>query len=252
VAFNMHGGTTATRIARLSGARHSIGYKGYRYSRLLTARAPSPDVLLNRARLHSVEQQLALLHWAGVPWPASRPRLRLIVSDAAKANTRARLIEAGYEESRFALISPSAAFESKRWKAAGFAAVVDHFKDRYNLSSIVIAGPGQEDIAREVSGHARAKPLVVSGLSLKELTAMIGASSIYVGNDSGPAHIAAALSRPLVVVFGSSDPGVWHPWTESDYRLIESSNLSIEQVSEAEVIAAADEVMQAAGAANKG
>jgi ADP-heptose:LPS heptosyltransferase len=252
VAFNMHGGTTATFFARLSGARHAAGYKGYRYSWLLTARAPSPDLLLNRPRIHSVEQQLALLHWAGVPWPASRPRLSLAVSDAARANVRARLEEAGLSESRFALIAPSAAFESKRWKAAGFAAVVDHLRDGYNLPSIIIAGPAQDDIAREVSERSRAKPLVVTGMGLKELTAMIGASSIFVGNDSGPAHIAAALARPLTVVFGSSDSSVWHPWTESEYRLIESSDISIKQVSEAEVIAAVDEVMRAAVAVKDG
>jgi heptosyltransferase-3 len=245
-AFNMHGGTTATFFARLSGARYSIGYKGYRYSWLLGARAPSPDAILGRARIHSVEQQLALLGWAGVPWPKSKPQLSLVVSDIAKASIRARLAEAGMSETRFACVAPSAAFESKRWSAAGFAAVVDHLRERYNLPSLVIAGPDEEHIAREVAERSRAKPLVVAGLSLKELTAIIGASSIFAGNDSGPAHIAAALARPMAVVFGSSDSSVWHPWTESDYRVIESSDLSITQVSEARVIASVDQVMHAA------
>ncbi len=80
------------------------------------------------------------------------------------------------------------------------------------------------------------------------MMAVIGMASIFVGNDSGPAHIAAALSRPMAVVFGSSDARVWRPWTESVYRVIESSGLSITQISEAEVIAAVDEVMQSATA----
>jgi len=252
VAFNMHGGTTSTFLARLSGARRSAGYDGYRYSWLLDHRAPSPDLILGRTLIHSVEQQLALLAWAGVPWPASCPKLSLRVSDTAKASARARLDEAGLSDARFALVAPSAALESKRWKAAGFAAVVDHLRDRYNLPSLVIAGPGQERIAREVSERSRAKPVTVAGLSLKELMAIIGLSTIFVGNDSGPAHIAAALSRPMAVAFGSSDSSVWRPWTESVYRVIESSRLSIAQVSEAQVIAAVDEVMHAAIAVNKG
>jgi ADP-heptose:LPS heptosyltransferase len=252
VAFNMHGGTTATFLARLSGARHSVGYKGYRYSWLLSARAPAPDVLLGRARVHSVEQQLALLNWAGVPWPASGPQLSLKVSDQALTSGRARLADVGLGEPRFACIAPSAAFESKRWPSAGFAAVADHLSSRYNLPSVVIAAPGQAAIAREVTEHSQSKPPLIAGLSLKELTAIIGMSSIFVGNDSGPAHIAAALARPLAVVFGTSDTSVWHPWTQLFYRVIESNGLPITQISGAQVIAAVDEVMQSAIAINKG
>src|SRR5262245_26881066 len=61
VAYNLHGGSTGTILARLSGATHSIGYRGLPLSPLLNARAPSPDVILGRSRVHSVEQQLALL-----------------------------------------------------------------------------------------------------------------------------------------------------------------------------------------------
>ncbi len=156
VAFNMHGGTTATFLTRLSGARRSVGYKGYRYSWMLDARAPAPDVILGRRLIHSVEQQLALLGWAGVPWPASGPHLSLAISGAAKASIKARLDETGLGDARFALIAPSAAFEAKRWNAAGFAAVVDHFRDRYNLPSLVIAGPAaRADRARSHSERAR-------------------------------------------------------------------------------------------------
>ncbi|HJQ68278.1 MAG TPA: glycosyltransferase family 9 protein [Blastocatellia bacterium] len=246
VAFNMHGGTTATFLTSLSGARRSVGYKGYRYSWLLDDRATAPDVILGRGLIHSVEQQLALLLWAGVPWPAEGPRLSLNLSEPARVRARARLDEADSGQSRFALIAPSAAFESKRWKAAGFAAVVDHLARIYNLPCLVVAGPGQEQVAREVSEWAHSKPKVLAGLSLKELMALIDMAAIFVGNDSGPAHIAAALSRPMAVVFGSSDVRVWRPWTESVYRVIESAGLPIEQVPDARVIAAVDDVMQSA------
>src|SRR5689334_15812967 len=77
VAFNLHGGTTATWLARLAGAKCTIGYKSYRHSQWLDLRAPSSEVILGRKPLHSVEHQLALLHWAGVPWPQERLRLSL-------------------------------------------------------------------------------------------------------------------------------------------------------------------------------
>jgi lipopolysaccharide heptosyltransferase II len=222
IAFNMHGGTTATIIAALAGAKHTFGYRGHRHSWMLDSLAPSPDVILGRARVHSVEQQLALLHWAGVPWPARGPQLDLVVSPEAEACVCDKLAKIGItERAAFACVSPAAALESKRWDAAGFAAVTDHLSEYWNLRSVIIAGPGQEHIAREVAEATKARAKVLTGLSLKELIALIGLAQMFVGNDSGPMHVAAALKRPLVAVFGSSNANVWHPWTDSAYRVIE-------------------------------
>jgi ADP-heptose:LPS heptosyltransferase len=258
VAFNMHGGTTGMIMARLSGARHTFAFRGHRQSWLVSGRAPSPDSILGRDRIHSVEQQLALLGWAGVPWPEGRPALSLALTGDAQAKARARLedIGLGVEDSRFAVIAPSAALESKRWSASGFAAAVDHLSQRWGLQSIVVAGPGQEGLAREVAALARAKPAIVSGLSLKELMALVAMSGLFVGNDSGPAHIAAAFARPLVVIFGSSSVSVWHPWTESAYRTVSSAGprdaQAIKRVSPGEVKAAIDETLQSALQADHG
>jgi ADP-heptose:LPS heptosyltransferase len=241
-AFNMHGGTTGMILTRLSRARHTFAFRGHRQSWLMSGRAPSPDVILGRSRIHSVEQQLALLHWAGVPWPEGRPALSLALPAEAQASARARY--------GFAAIAPSAAIESKRWTAAGFAEVVDHLNDTWSLPSVVIAGPGREMLAREVSALSRAKPEVVSGMRLKEVMALLDASAVFVGNDSGPAHIAAAFARPLVVIFGSSNVDVWHPWTESVYRVVKSGDpldeQAIKQIPPGEVIAALDEVLHLA------
>ena len=260
IAFNMHGGTTATLIAALSGAGHTIGYRGYRYSFLLSRRAPSPDLLLGRPRVHSVEQQLALLRWAGVPWPEAAPRLCLNVSGEAEATVRARLSEAltpalGKESlAPFACLAPSAAMQSKQWPPGGFAEVADHLRERWHTPSVVIAGPGQEHVAGEVVRASRTKPSIVSGLSLKELVALMNLTAIFVGNDSGPMHIAAALARPVVAVFGSSSSEVWHPWAWSPYRVVKARAESgarqgerppIASIPPEDVLACVDEVMQA-------
>lgn len=255
IAFNMHGGTTATILAALAGAKHTVGYRGYRNSWMLGARAPSPDLILGRARLHSVEQQLALLHWAGMPWPAVRPQLSVVVSEEAEARVHEKLAAIGLaERAAFACVSPAAALESKRWGEEGFAAIANHLYEHWGLQSIIIAGPGQEHVACKVAGAARAQ--VLTGLALKELIALIGLARVFVGNDSGPMHVAAALKRPLVAVFGSSNADVWHPWTDSAYRVVanvddsvsENSPLAIGNIPASRVIAAVDEVLQLATA----
>jgi ADP-heptose:LPS heptosyltransferase len=251
----MHGGSTASIIAALSGADHTIGYRDYSMSRLLRARAPSPDVIVGRQKMHSVEQQLALLSWAGVPVPAS-PRLSLAVTARAEASVIERLAALGITqpEGGFALIAPAAALESKRWPAAGFAAVTDYLSERWGLKSIIVAGPGQESVAREVSQASRAQPRALTGIGLKELMALTRMSRVFVGNDSGPMHIAAAFARPIVAIFGSSNEAVWHPWTDSPYSVIRGRARSLSTAgwpSSDDVIAATGEVLESAAAATQ-
>jgi ADP-heptose:LPS heptosyltransferase len=252
VAFNLHGGTTATMMIALSGARHTVGFAGHRQSWLLSIRAPGPDVILGRETIHSVEQQLTLLHWAGVPYPSERPRLALSVSDDTRTAVEARLKAIGL--GAFAAIAPGAAVESKRWPAARFADVVDHLAEFWKLPSVVIGGPGQEAVAHEVADRANSRPPVVTGLDLKELMALLAAARLYIGNDSGPTHIAAAFDRPMVVVFGSSDQTVWRPWTDSPWRAVgpEGSDEAVgvtphaAMVAVRDVIRAIDEVVESA------
>ena len=259
LAFNLHGGSTAMFMTAMSGAKHTFGFRGQQGSWLLSERAPAPDVLLGRKRIHSVEQQLALLSCAGVPAP-QQPRLSLAISSDAGASARTKLIGAGLSvasltSGRFAIIAPGAAFESKRWGAREFASVIDHLNSRWQLESIIIAGPGQEHLAGEVASFSNSNPRVLSKASLAELKAVVGIfGRVFVGNDSGPMHIAAALGCPVVAVFGSSNPDVWHPWTGAAYRVLggergtADSNVrgSIATVREHEVIAAVDEVIESA------
>jgi len=267
VAFNMHGGSTAAIMAKLSGAPYTVGYRDYRSSWMLAARAPAPDRILGRTLLHSVEQQLALIHWAGVPWPRLRPQLSLAQSKEATASVREKLKQTVGLSDNFAIIAPAAAFESKRWTTEGFANVADHLSERWNLPSVIIAGPGQEHLAEEVSALVRSRACVIVGLSLKELIALIGLARVFVGNDGGPMHIAAAAGRPIASVFGSSNANVWHPWTDSPYKIVKSgaqtesrkdtnvastseeAEFAIRRIPASEVIAAVDEVLKPAPAA---
>src|SRR5262245_16254629 len=151
VALNVHGGPTSNLITAFSGARYTAGYGDYRYSSLLKRRAPAPDSILGRNRIHSLEQQLALLAWTGVPWPDSPARPQLAVSGDAASAVGERLKAAGVAASGFAIIAPAAAAETKRWPVEGFADVVDHLMDYWRMSSVIIAGPGQETIAEQVA-----------------------------------------------------------------------------------------------------
>jgi lipopolysaccharide heptosyltransferase II len=212
VAYNLHGGSTASLLVWASGATHRVGYASYRYRRLHNHAAPHPSQLWGRERTHSAEQQLALLGWTGVP-VTDRPATRLAVAPDAAARVGRRLDEAGLGGAReFALFHPAAAFATKTWAASNFARVAEHLASR-GLATVAVVAPGEESVAEELKTEARAPVVAFSDLSLPEVTALAARAALFVGNDSGVAHIASAVGTRSVVVFGSSDVAHWRPWS---------------------------------------
>src|SRR5215813_2732844 len=90
VVYNLHGGTTATLLTRASGARHRVGYAVYQYAKLHNHQSPSPLLLWGQQKTHSVEQQLALVGWTGVP-VTDRPPTQLAISPHAEASVSEQL-----------------------------------------------------------------------------------------------------------------------------------------------------------------
>ena len=219
VAFNLHGGSTATILTWASRARRRVGYARYRYARLHTHTAPPSTHVWRRAETHSVEQQLALLGWTGVP-VSDRPATRLPVTREASASIARQLGDARLDDAQpFALMHPAAAFESKTWAAENFARVAEHLAAR-RLATVVVAGPNEAEIVEEVRRCARTRLISLTDLSLPEVTALAARAELFVGNDSGIAHIASAVSTPSVVVFGSSNIAHWRPWSVAPSEVV--------------------------------
>ncbi|HVF51368.1 MAG TPA: glycosyltransferase family 9 protein [Pyrinomonadaceae bacterium] len=212
VAFNLHGGSTATFLTRASGATHRVGYASYRYGFLHTALAPPSSALWQREKTHSVEQQLALLGWTGVP-VSDRPETRLAVTTQAAASVARRLQAAGVGENQsFALMHPAAAFASKTWATENFARVAEELAAR-QLLTVATAAPDEAAVVARLASEARARVVALTDLKLPEVTALAARARLFVGNDSGIAHIAAAVGVPSVVIFGSSNVAHWRPWS---------------------------------------
>ena len=213
VVYNLHGGTTATLLTRATGARHRVGYQTYQYARLHNHLSPASSSLWGRDKTHSVEQQLALLGWTGVP-VSDRPPTELAVTPAASATISARLQAAGLKDIAFAVIHPAAAFATKQWAADKFGRVAADLRNR-GLAVIAITTANQKPIIDEMYKNTAAPAAAFTDLSLPEITALLAGARLFVGNDSGIAHIAAAVKTPSVVIFGSSNTVHWRPWTPS-------------------------------------
>lgn len=219
VAYNLHGGTTATLLTRATGARHRVGYASYQYSRLYNHAAPPSSELWGTEKTHSAEQQLALLGWTGVP-VSDRPRTRLVVTERAKAAVGQKLRAAGVGGAApLALMHPAAAFETKRWAAANFARVAEDLAAR-GFQVVATAAPNERHVVAELTEESSARVAAFTDLSLPEVTALAARSRLFVGNDSGIAHIAAAVRVPSVVIFGSSNVAHWRPWASAPSEVV--------------------------------
>jgi len=217
VVYNLHGGTTATFLTRATGARHRVGFKSYQYGQLHNHQAPSPLLLWQQQKTHSVEQQLALLGWTGVP-VTDRPRTSLGISPKAAETVERLLVEAELSGQNFALIHPAAAFATKQWAAEKFARVIEFLAER-GISSVAIAAPNEQALLEQLRSQTSVN-VVTFALSLPEVTALAARSRLFVGNDSGIAHIAAAVGTPSVVVFGSSNIAHWRPWNSGPAEVV--------------------------------
>src|SRR6267143_4367036 len=157
VVYNLHGGTTATLFARATGAKHRVGFAHYQYARLHNHAAPSSLDIWQRPSLHSVEQQLALIGWTGVP-VTDRPSTRLAVTDRALLSISEKLRAAGWEDEDkpFAVIHPAAAFETKQWATANFARMAADLAAR-GLTTIAIVSPKEKQVVDSLIGQTSAR-----------------------------------------------------------------------------------------------
>ena len=240
VVFNMHGGTTATFLCYTSGARHRVGFANYQYKFLYNHLLSSASDYWQQETTHSAEQQLALLGFVGVPVD-DRPKSRLTVTESALQSLKRKLTaetqrrgEEGFlfqsaavpeksaihdPQSAIALFHPAAAFATKQWSTENFARTAEFLAEK-GLHIVAIAAKHEAAVLEKLVSGSRVPITTFDDLSLPEITALASKAKLFVGNDSGIAHIAAAVGTPSVVIFGSSNRNHWRPWTDAPNEIV--------------------------------
>ena len=215
VVFNLHGGTTSVFFTKASGARHRVGFSHYRYSFLYNHRLSSPLDFWNQTAVHSAEQQLALLGFVGVP-VEDKPKSRLIADESAKEKINSKLKT---QNPKLALLHPVAAFDTKQWATEKFTLIAE-FLSKKDFEIIAVATKKERETLENLQKLSNAPIKIFDDLSLPEITALASRAELFVGNDSGIAHIAASVNTPSVVIFGSSNRDHWRPWTDARHEIV--------------------------------
>ncbi len=206
LCVDMHGGTTAAWFTALSGARWRAGFAHFRQRWAYNIRIPHPQHVLGRdsdGDVHTAEHHAAaIMHLGGRVDAIPGARLAAMPARA---------------EPPYAVLHAGAAYATKTWQLSHFLGLASQLRKRHGLEPIFVAGPGEADLSAKVSGFG-----VRQGLPLADLMSLLAGARLFVGNDSGPAHIAAAFDVPCVTIFGSSNSKIWHPW-KTQHRVVETA-----------------------------
>jgi ADP-heptose:LPS heptosyltransferase len=205
-------------LALASRAPIRAGFAHHRGAMLYQTRIPRAQEILGDERpVHTAEHLASAMFYLGCPIQEI-PRARLYAS-AAPASPP------------YAVLHPVAAASYKTWPADRFVAVAEHVRKACGLKPVFI-GSAADDMTpfRDFKN--------VVGAPLADVMSLIAGASLFIGNDSGPSHIAAAFDRPLVVLFGRPEHQItWAPWRATSAATLVDRN-GISAIPTEDVIAA--------------
>lgn len=212
LCVNLHGGPTSATLTSWSGAPRKVGFEHFRRRALYDLLVPDARTVLNQPAIHTAEHQASAFFYLGLP-RAEIPSSRIFVTSEEFQwweGKRTELeVPAGND---YAVIHPTALYATKQWPPEKFAALGQHLEAERKLPVLYSCGPGEDTVLDAIARMMGRKIRRLEGASLGQFAAALAAARLFVGNDSGPAHMAAALGRPGVVLFGSSSSTIWGPW----------------------------------------
>jgi heptosyltransferase-3 len=200
-------------LARSLGARCSVapvvsGRGGF-WAHSFTHLYP----LARNGRRHKVEANLDALRRIGVQPGLDERRMQFVPGAAAQTRVAALLAAEGLAERSYIHIHPASRWRFKCWTPERNAELIDRLSASHRV--VLTAAPDPEELALvdEIVAKTGTRPLVLAGkLQIKELGALTAGARLFVGVDSMPMHLAAAMGTPAVALFGPSGEEEWRPW----------------------------------------
>lgn len=188
-------------FALASGAPYRIGYGRTGGAYLLTHEVPF------RPKLHNVAKNREILRPLGI---ADEIPTEIYAGPSERDRVARLLAENGIDAAaRLAVLHPGARTMVKKWPPDHFARVADHLQS-LGYSVVIVGGKEEMELSQQVAVAMQKAPVLLAGkLSLMELVALFERGQLFLCNDSGPMHLAAATRIPMVAVFGPTDPGIY-------------------------------------------
>jgi heptosyltransferase II len=208
VALLLQNAFDAAWLAWRAGIPTRVGYARDGRSLLLTKtiKVPKPGEIPAHEKFYYLE----LLRRAGwVEHLQDAPHIALHVPDAARQRGMQMLVEAGARPpARRIAVGAGASYGSaKCWPPDRFAKALNEFQSQADVDVILFGTAGEAAVAGAIAGNLRRPPIDLTGkTSIADLPGLLSQCHLFLGNDSGAMHVAAAVGLPVVAVFGPTDP----------------------------------------------
>ena len=216
LCVNLHGGPASVFLTRWSRAGCKVGFHNYRARGTYQILVPDAKLILDQTTVHTAELQAAAFFHLGLP-RGDVPGARLVVTPHHQAQWEEKRAALGVPKNQeYALVHPTALYATKQWAPQNFAMLGNYIQHEKGLLPIYSCGPCESRVLDAVEQASGAAIQRLDGASLGEFAAALAGARLFVGNDSGPAHMAQALRRPSVVIFGSSSSVIWGQWPRAE------------------------------------
>lgn len=212
LAIQLHGdGRISNLFVALLGARWTVGY---RPAGTMAEQAPLDATLEWPSGEHQIHRWLRLVRLADATATDPTPTFPITSSD------RAEIAMLGLT-GPLAVVHPGARAPARRWPPPSFAALADRLAREFGLRVVLVGGREDAVITNAVARAMHTPAIDLAGqISLGGLAALLERAAIFIGNDSGPAHLAIAVGTPSVTIFTSVDPAEWGPLDRTCHRVI--------------------------------
>lgn len=198
--------TKSSALGWISGARHRIG--------LTKPHGRELSTWFNNVRVsvespHVADRSLEMLSVLGIKRPS--PRFDLKIPQNAMQSSATCLEQLGLDDS-FVVLNPGAGWQSRQWCNQRFGEVAIYLKQRGLKCLVTWFGDVEEKMANEIVAASGGVAIKAPSTRLWELAGLISRSQFYLGCDTGPTHLAAALNTPCITLFGTTEPVVSGPY----------------------------------------
>ena len=202
IIIDLQGSMKSAAFVMLGGAR-SMGFKRGS-SRVDPASTLFTGFKVEEPGGHIVERYLAFARVLGVK--DLHPDFNLKAEEQASQDAARFLEKNGLGGKKIVIMHPGAAWKTKIWPAGNYIKLINMIYDKMPWAGVVItAGGGEEEAAAAIKAKCAGAPALAAGLSLDGLAALIDRCDVFIGSDSGPLHLAAALDKRVLGLYGPTD-----------------------------------------------
>jgi len=212
VALDFQGLLKSGLVAFLSGAARRIGFESSALREPASEIFLTDQIAVNR-NSHMIEKNLSLLRALNVT-ASGRYEFPIAIAPEDEEIVEKQLAKLG--AGQFAIINPGGGWPTKLWRAENYGPLCDWLWERYKLFPLITYGPGEEALADAVLKSSKRGCAQKLDLTLKQFVALARKAKLFVGSDTGPLHLAAAVGTPIVSLFGPTPAEVNGPFDPND------------------------------------